>query len=145
MLSQLKINFRIISLVFSNFSPLCQQHQSTKHSKMNPWQYYCGKKEVIYLESKYINYFQKCVTIGKSQKFQLAAGQHQDMRMRAVVLHIISWVLWSPSNEPPCLSNLLPMSTLNFSICGAPYFQYHNFFENHEMPLLLHIHLEKSS
>ena len=149
MLRQLKINSRKMAHLFSNFSPLYQQHQSTKHSKRNPWQYYyCGKKkEVIYLESKYIKLVSKMCDDRKISKISTRSRIASGYANACGSSPIISWVR-SPSNEPPCLSNLLPMSTLNFSICRAPYFQHqrrHNFFENHEMPLLLHIHFEKSS
>ena len=141
MLRQLKINSRKLALLFSNFSPLYQQHQSTKHSKRNPWQY--ATVEI----SKYIKLVSKMCDDRKISKISTRSRIASGYANACGSSPIISWVR-SPSNEPPCLSNLLPMSTLNFSICRAPYFQHqrrHNFFENHEMPLLLHIHIEKSS
>ena len=150
MLRQLKINSRkwhIYFRILAHFTSSISQLSIARGILGSTQYYYCGKKEVIYLESKYIKLVSKMCDDRKISKISTRSRIASGYANACGSSPIISWVR-SPSNEPPCLSNLLPMSTLNFSICRAPSFQHqrrHNFFENHEMPLLLHIHFEKSS
>ena len=86
------------------------------------------KKEVIYLESKYIKLVSKMCDDRKISKISTRSRIASGYANACGSSPIISWVR-SPSNEPPCLSNLLPMSTLN--LLGSRRRMY---FENHKMP-----------